>query len=123
MKAALADMDAVGSQALADLPEGEIRLFGHQPQKPALVRQELGRRMTTHRLRLDAAGLALALHPCDRRRGTDLKVTGCGPRRAASFDSVNQAFAKLQRVSSRHDSSQFRLLGQNHIQPPRNIMK
>ena len=75
MKTALADMDAVCRQAFANLLERQIRFVGHQPQKTIFVRQKLGRRMAMHRLRFDATGLALALHPFEGRRGADLKAT------------------------------------------------
>ena len=123
MKAALADMNAVCRQALADLLEGEIRFVGNQPQQPVLVRQKLGRRMTVHRRRLDTAGLALALHPFHRRRRAHPKPPRCSTRRTAGFDSLNQAFAKIKSVSPWHDPSQLCLLGENHIRPVGNILK
>ena len=86
---------AFASQALADLLEREIRFVGHQPKKSFLVRQKLGRRMAMHRHGLDAAGLALARYPFDRRRCADLEPLRSGARRTAGFDSVDQALAQI----------------------------
>ena len=71
-------------QALADLLKGEVRFFSDQPEKPILVRQKLG---------LDAAGLALAPHPFDRRRRARLKALRSGARRAAGVDPPSKPAA------------------------------
>ncbi len=47
-----------------------------------------------HRLRLDTASLALALHPFDRRRRANLKPARRGSSQTASFDSVDNPVNK-----------------------------
>ena len=93
MQAALADMDAVCCQAFTNLLEGEIGFVGHQLQQPIFVRQKLGRRMTMHRLRLNAARITLALHPFDRRRSAHLMPARCSSCSTAGFNGIDQTFA------------------------------